>query len=464
MRAFIVLFFLFFVCWAGGLGGGGFEAAAASSSSPAKESAANWLRGFFFPKSKAQSRPKLRPLWVADTIRTKSLRAPLFHGSPPLLADQMVIQANGVNGVKAFTKDRGRLIWEFSVKGGVSGALARREKALYFGGRDGFFYSVQLETGRLLWKFWTGSENLGSPLIYENAVYWAAANQNFYALSLKGKQLWMFPGPSLDRSFTVRGRPRPAAYKNLLYMGFYDGTVAAVDRDSGGLKWKAALPGAGSISEGLAVEGGCLFAPAAHSYLFCLDPLTGAIRWKAKGGGAFSLSRGFVSAASDSDSPVSAGAAKKGSRGKGSRGYLYHSGSWTSKEVSKGWLGGESGKPLGSKDGGRQPRAGQGSGAGGENPGKGNFLEALDKKSGKLVWRRPVKAYPAAPAAYRDYLVYGFLSRGELHIAHQKDGKSLGDLKFGRGLGASLTVDEEAGKIYFLSADGYLHKIRVDRF
>ena len=434
-----IRFFLFFGLWLFGPGvsgpglpgpGAGFAAAAGAegpakaraSADPAKAPRENWLRRLFHPKARTKKQPKaplrLRPVWVADTA--KSPRAPLFHGSPPLLTDQLVIQGNSLSGLKAFTKKRGRLVWEFPVKGGVFGALGLYRKTLYFGGRDGFFYSIDSETGRLKWKFWTGSENLGPPLIDKGGAHWAAANQNFYSLSLEGRQLWMFPGPSLDRSLSVRGRPRPAARGDLLYMGFYDGSVAAVDRASGRLKWKASLPGGASV-RGLAVEGKCLFAAAARSHLFCLNPANGKIRWKARGGGAFSLSGGFARAG---------GSSKEGGGG------LYHAGSWE----------------AGAKSGGRGRQ-------GGENP--EYFLEALDKKSGKSVWRQPLKAYPAAPAIYKDYLVYGFFSRGELVIARQKDGRPFDRLLFGRGLGASPAVDEAAGEIYLLSAEGYLHKIRA---
>ncbi len=357
----------------------------------AQKPAGSRLKALFSPKSRASGKARLRPVWTADLAQTKTLRAPRLSGSPALLTDQLVIQANSWNGIKALTKKRGRMVWEFHVEGGVFGAPAHHRKALYFGGSDGFFYKIHSETGRLIWKFWTGSENLGPPLIHEGAVYWAAASQNLYALSLEGRQLWIFPGPSLNRNRKARGMPQPAIREGLLYMGFYDGTAAAIETSSGRLKWKARLPGAAAINRGLALDGACLFAPAAGSYLFCLNPLTGARRWRAAGGGAFALSKGD---------------------------YIYHGGK--------------------------------------------NFIEALNKKTGRPAWRRALKGWPAPPAEYKNSLVYGSLSSGELHIASQKDGKPLDSLLFGRGLGGPLTVDEKTGEIYLLSRDGYLHKIRAD--
>ena len=174
-------------------------------------------------------------------------------------------------------------------------------------------------------------------------------------------------------------------------MGFYDGTAAAIETSSGRLKWKARLPGAAAINRGLALDGACLFAPAAGSYLFCLSPSTGAGRWRAAGGGAFALSKGN---------------------------YIYHGGK--------------------------------------------NFIEALNKKTGRPAWRRAIEGWPAPPAEYKNSLVYGSLSSGKLHIASQKDGRPLDSLLFGRGLGGPLAVDEKTGEIYLLSRDGHLHKIRAD--
>ena len=92
-----------------------------------------------------------------------------------------------------------------------------------------------------------------------------------------------------------------------------------------------------------------------------------------------------------------------------------------------------------------------------------NKLYALNQFDGKTVWEKEMRnnAIPLPPVVFKDYLVYGFPSNGKLIFANVKDGKTLTEYKFGRGLAAPVSVDQENNNIYFLSIDGYLHKISV---
>ena len=84
------------------------------------------------------------------------------------MTDDLVVQGNLINGVKAYNKHHGKLLWDVKFKPGVASPLVLHKGSLYFGGADGFFYCLDLETGQLNWKFFTGSENSSPPLIYKN--------------------------------------------------------------------------------------------------------------------------------------------------------------------------------------------------------------------------------------------------------------------------------------------------------
>ena len=232
---------------------------------------------------------KIQQVWTVDTVGKKKLRPGLVNNSSPLITEGLVIQGNAVNGIKAYTKDKGRLLWDFKMKSGVSSPVIRHKDDIYFGAADGFFYSLKLDTGHLNWKFWTGSENSGAPLVHEGLLYWTAGNQKIYALTLKGKLLWIHSGPALPKAFFVRGRPRPVVYKNWVYTGFYQGSLVALDKKSGRVQWERSLSSSHPIIEDLELSGGCLFAPVFDYFLFCLDPSDGKILWKARGGSSSHL-------------------------------------------------------------------------------------------------------------------------------------------------------------------------------
>ena len=352
-----------------------------------------WNWETFSIKRKAKPAIKIQAIWTVDTVKEKKLRPQLAHNSPPLITKNLVIQGNSINGIKAYKKDKGQLLWDFKIQsGGVASPVALHKGNIYFGGTDGFFYSLKLETGRLNWKFFTDSENLGKPLIHEDKVYWTANNQKLYALSLKGKLLWIYSGPSLSKGFSVRGRPRPAIYKNWIYTGFYEGSLVALDKEKGKLQWKLPLSPSHTIREDLEISGNCLFVPVFDFYLFCLEPLNGKIRWKTRGGSSSYLAENTAVYQSYKDA-----------------------------------------------------------------------LYALKKFDGKRIWKKKIKAgvLPLPAVSVKDHLVYGFPSQGKLIFINRKNGKTQSEYKFGRGLAAPVRVDPENKDIYFLSIDGYLHKISI---
>lgn len=350
----------------------------------------NW--GTFSIRKKTRLPIKIQSVWTVDTIQEGILRPQTVLNSPPLVAKSIVVQGNFLNGIKAYKKNTGKLKWHFKIRSGVASPVILHKGDLYFGGADGFFYSLQLETGQLNWKFWTGSENLSSPLIHEDKVYWTTNNQKLYALSLQGKQLWIYSGPSPSKNFIVRGRPRPAVYKNLIYAAFYPGHLVALDKKSGKLKWKLNLSLSHSIKEDLRISGNCLLVPVFDFYLFCLQPLDKRILWKARGGASSHLAGNSVV-------------------------YQFY---------------------------------------------KDTFY-ALKSFNGKSIWEKKMKTdtFPLPAVAFKDYLVYGFSSKGKLVFADVKNGQTLTEYKFGRGLAAPVSVGEENKDIYFFSVDGYLHKVSI---
>ena len=284
------------------------------------------------------------------------------------------------------------MLWDFKIKSGVSSPVLSHKGYLYFGGADGFFYSLQLETGRLNWKFFTGSENTSSPLIYKDRIYWITNNQKIYALSLKGERIWIYSGDNPSGEFVIRGRPRPSAYKNLVYTAFYPGHLLALNRTTGKLAWELNLSPSHPIKEDLEVSGKCLFVPVFNFYLFCLQPSTGKTIWKTRGGSSSYLFGNSVIYQSYKDS-----------------------------------------------------------------------FYALKKVDGQTLWEKKIEnaSLLISSLVSQDYLVYGFPFKGRLTFLNAKNGETLTEYKFGRGLAAPVSVDKENKELYFFSIDGYLHKISI---
>ena len=236
---------------------------------------------------------QVQTLWLVDMLADRKIKAQFINNSPPLITEHLVIQGSPVVGVKAYTKEEGKLVWSFPVKSGVVSPLVLYKENIYFGGGDGFFYSLKMKTGSLNWKFFTDSKNSGAPLIYGGKIYWSTGSQKLYALSLSGKQLWIYPGPFPSTDFVVFGRPGPVVYRNLIYMGFYNGKLVALEKNTGKLQWERQLSSSQPIRENLGFKEPCLFIPVFESHLFCLEPLSGKTIWKTKGGSSLFYPKNF---------------------------------------------------------------------------------------------------------------------------------------------------------------------------
>ena len=212
------------------------------------------------------------------------LKARLSTGISPVLFGDTVIQGDGFDGVKAFDRKRGKRLWKYLVKSGISSPITLFNNHIYFGGADGFIHAVHAESGKPVWKFFTGSENLIEPLVRKDQVYVLTASQKIYLLSRKtGELTWIYAGPSLSRDFFVRGNYRPALDK-LLYVGFHEGTLIALHPRTGKVKWKKKRFPEHAFSQPLSRDGVCLLTPVFNLGLFCINPRNGKLIWRTKGG------------------------------------------------------------------------------------------------------------------------------------------------------------------------------------
>ena len=248
-----------------------------------------------FSLVKGSPSPAIYPLWTVRAGISSNLRLRLFHNTSPALFGELVIQGNGWDGIQAFKRKNGKQVWSYEIKGGVSSPLMIHAGVIYFGSADGFVYAVTAKTGRRLWKFFTGSENTGAPVVRKGKVYFISAGQKIYALSAEtGKLLWLYSGPALSGDFFIRGAYRPEISGNTLYGGFYEGTVVALNRKTGQLKWRV-RPVSSPLkapARGLFLQDRCLLAPLFGEGLFCLNPQTGKTRWKSVGGGTRPVIKG----------------------------------------------------------------------------------------------------------------------------------------------------------------------------
>lgn len=225
--------------------------------------------------------------WVVDTVRDQGLRKSLIGFNSPLITEQRVIAGNFIDGVKAYDKKTGRLIWDFSIpSAGASKPLTLYKGVLYFGGRDGFFYSLDEKTGSLKWKYFTGSELAGQALVEKDRLYFLTQDQKLYVLDLEGNLIWIHSHSAQSNHFNVRGNISPLIKEDLIYAVFQKGVVKALKVKDAGLVWQSKAF-KGDAASPAQITQKCLLVSIFESYQYCLNFKTGEIISKSKNKAVF---------------------------------------------------------------------------------------------------------------------------------------------------------------------------------
>mgnify|MGYP003394168088 FL=1 len=206
----------------------------------------------------------------------------------PVLIDNLVVQGNGYDGIAAYSRNDGKPVWQFHVNEGVEGGAAADRGQLFFGGNDGFFYSVEATTGKLLWKVNVGAQVLSEPLVAADGVYFLTGNNTLMAVDrTTGVQKWQYKRAQTT-NLTIRGGATPVISKSVLYVGMSDGFFISVDVTDGRLLWERPLLDRGrfiDIDSSPVLSEGRIYVSTYDGAFFCLDQKDGQVVWQLDKGG-----------------------------------------------------------------------------------------------------------------------------------------------------------------------------------
>lgn len=231
----------------------------------------------------------VRADWVKDTLRKTNFTHRKINRMSPVLIGDMLIQANSIDGISAYRAKDGNLLWQVPIIGGVEGSANLIKDRLFFGANDGNFYSLDIRKGTIIWSYKTKSENFAqSYLDSENGViYFLGGNNILYALEAdSGKQLWVYSRQDTS-GFSIRGGSRPLLYKDILFVGFSDGSFVAFNPKSGSPIWELSLnknKRFRDIDSNILVDQESLFVAGYDDKLYSINWQKGEINWKIDGG------------------------------------------------------------------------------------------------------------------------------------------------------------------------------------
>lgn len=140
---------------------------------------------------------------------------------------------------------QGRKRWSTPTIGYVVGspALSADERTLYVTSFDSRLYALDARTGLPKWSFATDEHVYASPALLEDAdgavrsIVIASADGSVYAVAPDGTLRWRYDTGDVIRSSPVIGRKPAGEDGHIVYVGAGDGTLYALDAETGRRRW-----------------------------------------------------------------------------------------------------------------------------------------------------------------------------------------------------------------------------------
>ncbi|MGD9600453.1 MAG: outer membrane protein assembly factor BamB [Gammaproteobacteria bacterium] len=207
--------------------------------------------GWFSDKGKAdeETRPteldedftptvQVQELW---SERTGKGAEELYLKLLPADADGVVYTAEREGGVFALDAASGDEQWSEHDKGRmISGGPGVGDGKVFVGTSEAEVVARDAKTGKKLWIAKVSSEVLAPPRAAEGVVVIRTGDGNVYALdTATGLEKWVY-----DRSIpslTLRGTAAPTIHDGVVYIGFDNGRLVALDLQTGEQVWEAQL-------------------------------------------------------------------------------------------------------------------------------------------------------------------------------------------------------------------------------
>lgn len=334
---------------------------------------------------------------VRETTENPILRYRKINRAKPLIVGDMLIVANSHDGISAFDIESGNLKWHFFVQNGVEKEPVLFKDNLYFGGNDGFFYSVKVKSGIESWKSHVKTEIVASPSFdpSEGRVYFLTTSNSLFAMDAEsGKQVWTYTRQD-PSSYSIRGGTAPLVQGNLVYVGFSEGSFVAFNKSNGTINWEIQLnknKRFKDIDSTAVIDNGKIYVSGYDDKLYCLSQTNGEIIWRFEAGGYANVTI--------------------------KEGLLFY-------------------------------------------PSTNGKIYALDKQTSKKIWEYELKnGVPTEISLYKELLVFGE-SQGKVIFLRSENGEYVNGFEPGRGVLSSIQVNEKKSEVYFISGEANLYALDV---
>ena len=260
---------------------------------------------------------------ITETVKIKELwsvgvgdgQGDGFYRLQPAISGEVIYAASADGEVVAVDRKRGKTLWEVDLDISLSGGVGVYNDVLLLGSSEGLVLKLDANTGEQLWTTMLTGEILSPPQANGKVVVAQTYNGKLQGLDFAtGQLLWTYN--SKVPVLTIRGTSVPIMENNRVYAGFASGRVLAFDAQTGSIVWdgRVAIPqGRSEIERIVDVDGTMelagneLYAVSYQGSVVAIDIESGRKIWQQKASSFSGVSLGFGNVyAADEDGTLNA--------------------------------------------------------------------------------------------------------------------------------------------------------------
>jgi outer membrane protein assembly factor BamB len=224
-----------------------------------------------------------------------------FYRLRPAIHGETLFIASSDGEVAAVNRLSGDTLWEVELETSLSGGVGVYEDAVFLGSSEGFVLKLDASTGEKLWSTHLRGEILSPPQGNGKVVAVQTYDGKLQGLDqASGSVLWTYD--SNVPVLTVRGTSSPVMHNGRVYAGFANGRVLAFDAQTGAIIWEVRV----AISQGrseierlvdidgtMELSGSELYAASYQGSVVAIDVQSGRKLWQQDASTFSGVSQGF---------------------------------------------------------------------------------------------------------------------------------------------------------------------------
>lgn len=239
----------------------------------------------YLPKNEKKVEDAFRPIWIKNfDPKFDSGNLPIALMGPGVF-DGIVYTGDNNGFFHAFELSNGREVWSVFDGSTYHSAPSFYDDKVIYGTSNGRVIARSLKNGNEVFY----NVDLGAPIeskgtVYKDKIIFHLRNHQVFCLDIStGKILWGFK-KTISYLTTLQHVSSPIVYKNKVYIGFADGTLAALSLEEGVLLFETKLSSATKfldVDSDPYIFNDQIFIGSQSNPVVILDPQTGKIVKKA---------------------------------------------------------------------------------------------------------------------------------------------------------------------------------------